>query len=180
MIIKTRRITFYFFLGCFLIITPITILYASGWRVDWQKKTLAQTGAIFLRSQPKKAEIFINHKLVKQTPANIKGLIPDYYQILIKKEGFHLWQKRLKVNPALVTEVQNILLVAQKPELVQLAEGIKDFILSPNGKRLAYLTTGPEGGIWLINLNDKSRTQIVSNKSLGLPADQVYQDWQWT
>lgn len=177
---KTRRILFYFFLICFLIIAPVTILYAAGWRVDWQNKDLVRTGAIYLKSQPKGARIFIDSKLTDKTPANINGLFPKEYQVLIEKEGYYSWQKKIKVYSSLVSEAPHILLIPQELSLNQLFQQVKDFIISPNKKRLAYISQisefsqSPGGGIWVVNLNDNSQTQLALDKDL------EYQDWQWS
>jgi len=108
----------------FILATPTILLYAWGYSFDWQKKKLALTGAFYLESIPKKAEVelqppfkIFGGETKKETPVFIKRLLPKDYQVKISKHGFHPWQKKLKVESKLVTEARNILLIPLQPEI---------------------------------------------------------------
>jgi len=123
---KTRRIILCLIILFFIIITPVIILYSLGYSFDWQEKKLVLTGGLYVKSIPKKATIYINDKPKKETPAFIKRLFPKYYQIKVVKEGFHEWNKKLKIESKLVTEVKNIILIPINPEIKVINEKIPD------------------------------------------------------
>jgi len=64
---KTRKILFFVFFLIFLLGAPLIILYYQGYRFDLEKKSLTQTGGLFLKVTPKQAEIYIDGELVKKT-----------------------------------------------------------------------------------------------------------------
>lgn len=88
----------------FAIVTPILVLYARGFTFDWATHKLIKTGAIVVKTDPNKADVYLNNK--KQsgtTPLNLRFLNPADYDIRIEKVGFQPWSKRLTVKSQLVT-----------------------------------------------------------------------------
>ena len=126
MTIRTRRIILGLAVFFFALAAPTILLYSWGYSFDWQKKKPVLTGGFYFDTLPKKAEIYINDKLTKETPAFIKRLQPGEYQIKIAKDGFHSWQKRLKIDSGLVTEVKNILLIPLNPKIEVIGENLPD------------------------------------------------------
>ncbi|MBL7053318.1 MAG: PEGA domain-containing protein [Candidatus Portnoybacteria bacterium] len=109
---KTRKIILLTVTLFFILLAPIILLYAWGYSFDWQSKKPVLTGGIYLKSIPKKAEVYINNEPQKEaTPTFIERLLPKEYQIRVTKEGFHSWEKTLKVESKIVTEAKNILLI---------------------------------------------------------------------
>jgi hypothetical protein len=113
----TRRIIFCLFLIAFIILVPSIILYALGYGFDFDKKTFVNTGAIYLKSYPSKAEIYIDDKLRGKTNEFIGHLIPKVYEIKIIKEDYHPWQKNLTIKSGLVSKADNIFLVPFNPKI---------------------------------------------------------------
>ena len=116
---KTRRFILYLAFIFFVLVVPPVLFYAWGYSFDWESKKLVLTGGLYLRSIPEDAQIFFNDKPKKETPTFIKHLSPKDYQIRIEKEGFHSWQKKLKIESRLVTEAKNILLI---PDEIKIEE----------------------------------------------------------
>lgn len=88
----------------FLIVTPFIVLYARGFKIDWENRTLVKTGALVVRTEPNGAKIFLNDELHESTtPANIRFMLPGDYNVRIEKEGYQSWTKRLSVRSQLVT-----------------------------------------------------------------------------
>lgn len=88
----------------FLLITPILVLYARGFKVDWTNRSLVKTGALVIETEPENAQIYLNdEKYDAETPTNIRFLMPDDYIVRIEKEGYQSWTKRLSVRSQLVT-----------------------------------------------------------------------------
>lgn len=163
---RFRRIMFYFFTAIFLLTTPIIILYAYGYKYDFERKRFIETGAIYIKSQPKKAAVFINNKLInKQTPVLIKGLLPNKYSIKITLDGFIPWSKELEVNTKLVTNVENILLFPLNPsEFLLNEEKFSDFYISTDKERILYARNNE---IWVQELKKNSAAiQVVEQEPL--------------
>jgi hypothetical protein len=123
---KDRTILFYSFFFLFLVIASISVLYSQGYRFDTKNFKLVKTGGIFIQTEPKQAQIFIDGKLTKKTDffigsALISKLLPREYQIRVEKEGFLAWEKTLEVKEKEVTEAKNIVLFPINPGFENIA-----------------------------------------------------------
>lgn len=177
-------------IACFLIIAPVALLYGWGYRYDFRDKMFIQTGAIYLKSLPRKAEVWLaGVEREKKTPLIIDGLLPNKkYEILVELEGFRSWQKTLEVKPTLVTEAKNILLIPENPKIIPLENKseieVREFLLSPDKEKLAfsfYTDKENSSGIWILNLKEKDKITLIDNKVLNL--EQSYNDFtllQWS
>jgi|GEM_PF-4478522 len=158
--IKILRIVLLFL---FLILAPIFVLYAYGWRMDFEKLRPVKVGGVFLRSLPTDANLTINGKPVKKrshkllTGALIGNLLPGNYTIQIEKYGYQKWRKEVLVAPALVFETTPIILPPlKKPELF-FEESVQDFWI--NGSVLIYHSA--DGNFYLAKIGDlSSRTNL--------------------
>ncbi|HJN62116.1 MAG TPA: hypothetical protein QGH92_00740 [Candidatus Parcubacteria bacterium] len=149
MIKRNRTILFIILFFLFLSAAPLTIFYSQGYRFDFQEKRFVQTGGLYFKVRPLGAEIYLNGKLVKDTSilfgtALVENLLPKTYDVEIKKEGFHSWQKNLEVKEKLVAEAKNIVLIPKEPEFSLLEENIEDFWFSDDGEKLVYKKFGEE------------------------------------
>jgi len=177
-------------IACFLIIAPTALFYGWGYRYDFRDKIFIQTGAIYLKSLPRKAKVWLaGVEREKKTPLIVDGLLPNKkYEILVELEGFRPWQKTLEVKPSLVTEAKNILLVPENPEIIPLENKseieIREILLSPDKEKLAfsfYINKESSSGIWILNLNELDEVILINNKVLNL--EQSYNDFtllQWS
>ncbi len=106
----------------FLILTPIVVLYTSGFRYNAKKQRVEKVGIIFVRSRPSGADIFIDgKKRPETTPARIRNLLPGNYDIKISKTGYTSWEKTLPSESELTTFAENIALFKNiDPEEVSL------------------------------------------------------------
>lgn len=135
----TRTFLFLLFVLLFIVITPAILAYSQGYRIDWKKKMLVQTGALFLAPRPAPAELSLDGKFKKISNTVFQNvfvgnLIPKSYLVQVSKPNYHTWQKKLSVSSKLVSEARNILLVPKnlQPEVV--ASRVRDFQASPSGK----------------------------------------------
>lgn len=95
----------------FLVAASYAVLYATGYKIDWETWALKKTGFILIESYPKGAQIKLNNKdTEKTTPETIKRLLPDTYAVTLAKANYRTWQGDIVVNSGLVTEKRNILL----------------------------------------------------------------------
>lgn len=116
MIKRTRTIVFIVCVVLFALIAPSVILYSQGYRFDFETKRIVQTGAFYFRVLPENARIYLNEKPKGGTSfftnsILIENLLPKMYGVVIKKDGYHLWKKELKIYEKQVTEAKNIILI---------------------------------------------------------------------
>jgi len=108
------------------------VLYAQGWRLDIKSFAAKKVGAIYVRSLPKEANIYINGKPVKnesgifQAGTLINDLFPKTYKLKLSLPNYFDWQRTIAVQPSLVSEVKYAVLVPMEPAAV-FAEPIKNF-----------------------------------------------------
>lgn len=168
---RTRTILFFSLFFAFVFLTPAVVLYSQGYRFDFEKRKITQTGAIFLKIEPKPAAIYINDKLVEKTDfffgsALLENLLPGEYKIKIKKDGYYLWEKNLEVKEKQVTEAKSIILAPNKIDYTTSTKNIESFwpspatssdIISPDKKKSA---TFSDSEIWIFYLKDESEMPI--------------------
>ncbi|XOB41628.1 MAG: hypothetical protein ACKKMS_02820 [Candidatus Nealsonbacteria bacterium] len=154
---KTRTILFFICLFLFLLIAPAVVFYSQGYRFDFEKKKVTQTGAFYFKVLPKSTQIYFGGKLKKKTDflfgsTLIENLLPKTYNIQIKKEGYLAWEKTLEIKEKQVTEAKNIVLIPESLGFSVLSKEVKDFFFSPDEKKIILEEIRENG--WQINLYD--------------------------
>ncbi len=176
----TRRVRRFLFRSAtllFILAVPLVLLYAWGYNFDWQKKKPVLTGGLYLKSTPKKAEVYLNNKFKKQTPAFIRRLLPRDYQVKITREGFHPWQKKLKVESKLVTEARNILLIPLDLDIETVQEqlatdfSLKEFLPEEEPDDVFYIREPS----YILYRTDQANSFQEQISLAPLPADQAYE-----
>jgi len=150
-----RRILYLSFIGFFLIITPIVIMYATGYRYNFTKGQIQKIGILYIDSQPKKADIFINDKYKAKTPKRFGALLPDIYKVKVQKEGYYTWEKELEVISYLTTFAKDIVLF-KKSLPINIIEGeINIFASSFDQEKIIYsIVKENSEELRLLNLNN--------------------------
>lgn len=143
---KTRRTLFITAVVAFMVIGFVLIIYARGYRWDFQKNKLLLAGAIYIEPvYPTDTQIYINNKTTdKLSAALIKDLLPlRQYHIKVAKESYQDWTKDLEVTPGLVAEAKNIVLFPKEltTSVIWPKAGLSDFTVSPNKEIIAAKTT---------------------------------------
>ncbi len=161
----------------FIVVAPSVLFYAWGYSFDWQKKKPVLTGGLYIKSIPKKAEIYLDNELREETPAFVKRVLPGNYQVKVTKDGFHPWQKKLRVESKLVTEAKNILLIPLKPKIETVQDKLsEDFSLTkffPKGKSDDVFYVRKPGYILYRTDSTNSFQEQISLTSL--PSGQEYE-----
>ena len=168
MTLRFRRITYIIFIIIFLVVTPAIILYAAGYRYNFQKHKLQKTGILILKSRPEGAQIYLNGDLQESnTPAHLANLVPEDYLIKIEKEGLYPWQKTLPVRSRTTTFAENITLF-KKNLPTEIADGnITLSVLSPDNEKIVYLLENEKSEeVWLLNLKGYEK-KLLYGTSLG-------------
>jgi len=143
----------------FLTVAPIVVMQAYGYCFDWSSWSnisIKKTGDIYLKTNVKKAIIYLNNKILKeQTPRLIHKLKPNIYKVKIIKPGFHPWQKNIKVQSGLVNK-NYILLLPQNPKIKPMGKAMhieNNFI----DKKLIV-----KNNEIFINVNDKDKLKLIT------------------
>jgi len=120
-------------------------LYAKGYRFDKKSFRFRPSGLLVLKSDPVGASVYINGELITATDNTI-SLSPGAYDVSIKKEGYHAWEKRLIVEKEIVTEAgASLFKVAPSLSAITFSSVVNP-VLAPDGSKIAYLVL-PENGI---------------------------------
>lgn len=153
-----RRRTFIFLAIFFVILgsTYFVIKLAKGYKPDFSRKTFLPTGLLVATSIPDGGQIFVDGKLKSATNTTI-SLSPDTYEVEIKKDGFNLWKKTLKIEKELVVKTEAYLF-PQVPDLKALTfTGAANPTLSPDETKVVYSVSKAEigkNGLWVQELSE--------------------------
>jgi len=170
-----RKAVYITFVIIFFITAPIIVLYTSGYRYNLSKGRIQKTGILIISSIPKKADIYLNSKKVenKSTPAEIKNVLPGDYEIILSKDGYHNWQKKLPVYENFTTfaEKVNLWKIASSTQLSNSV--ISHWQASSDGNKIAF---GDSSGlIGVFDLNDNTFNNLES-----LPNDSKLKNISWS
>jgi len=183
MSLTTRRILYIFFTIAFLIIAPMMIFYAAGYKFNLSGVKFQKTGAFIIDSKPKGAKIFINDKLQQtffkklfsyegsliKTPAKIKNLLPGEYNLRLEYEGYWPWQKKLTIYPGTSTYAEDIYLFKKNLPVLLLQGKINNVQLSPDNNKLMILTDEQ-----IIIMESNNEKQITLPNIHHYPTDTTY------
>lgn len=132
----------------FVIFGTSMVLYSQGWRLDTASMKLTQVGAIYVRSYPKNADIFIdgksytNESWLLQDGTLISNLFPKDYTVRLRLAGYKEWTEKFSVEPLKVAEVKYAILVpAVANASSTLAALSSDFVPATRG----YISITPQG-----------------------------------
>lgn len=141
--LKTRRFIFYGFFLFFFLLSIGLIFYSQGWRFDFENFALQKTGAAYIETIPKSVIIKLNDEIIPDQSGLIKNgtlipnLLPKNYKIEIQKDGYLTYRKNISVEPSIVSELINVILIPQKFEKNAVIEKLKGSeIIDLNAKRI--------------------------------------------
>ena len=111
-----------FFLSAATIVlgTIILALITSGFTINTKTGQVIQNGLLFIDSTPTAANIYINHKYVKNTNARLE-LRAGSYNISLYEPGYDTWTTDVDLLGGNVDEVSYPLLVPTKPLVSNIA-----------------------------------------------------------
>lgn len=159
--IWSRRVYFIIIIVVFLVIAPLLLLYATGFRYDFQKNKIVQVGIISLETKPRSASIYLNDELLKKkTPTVINNLLPGRYSLEIIKNGYHPWRKTINVQSGLAVVYPDIKLFKKVTNTTEIDQNVILASVSDDSKRLAYIS---QDNLKVININD---LKSVFNKKI--------------
>jgi len=160
--INTRKI-FFWLLALFFIFTALLVIfYTLGYRFNFKRGIFVYTGAVTVKSIPKKVSIFIDDEPISNKRTNylnnsyhVNGIKPQSHLIEARADGYTTWFKKAAVHSGVSTEFWNVLLTKENysPEKYS-AYGIEKFFISPKGKKIAYTQNEKDSGEFLVKMLD--------------------------
>lgn len=126
---KKRLIYFIGLTITFILVLPVVILYATGYRlgnISWFD--VRRTGGIFIRAEVSGVEVQVDGVIEKKTSFFqrnflIQDLEPGTHTLSLRVDGYHEWVKKVDVFVEKVTEI-NPYLVPKKTTLKPLSQYI--------------------------------------------------------
>lgn len=151
------RLTIMLFLvSSFFVISPILIAYSSGYRYDFVKNKIRQTGVLNVDILPKEAKVFLNGaELAQKIPFNL-SLYPDTYLLTIKQDGYKTWEKNISINSKQTTYINFINLLKDDLPINTNISDVQDIIGSNNSDSILLLTPAPNYRYNILSLDLKN------------------------
>ncbi len=86
-------VTIFIFAG-----TLLTFYYAKGYRINIYNKAITKTGVLTVRTSPFLTDVYVGDKSIGlSTTSKGRTLDVGSYDIKVKKDGFHTWQKNVNI-----------------------------------------------------------------------------------
>lgn len=139
MLLPYRRILLIASFVAFIILVPIVVFYAIGYRQGLTTERNAPVGVLLIETVPRRVDIEVNGTRIGRTPKAVPGLLPGLVNVRLTKEGYIDWEKEIAIKPRRVTELRNVRLFPAKPRPTALAANVSSFTVSPNRERIASL-----------------------------------------
>ncbi|MDP3772235.1 MAG: PEGA domain-containing protein [bacterium] len=111
-----RRLILYGLIVVFLIVGPFLIAYSLGYTLNLKEGAVERTGGIFISATIPNVAVFLDGTLVKET-SFLAGAVfltkipPGIHLVRVEKKGYLPWSKTVTVQPQVVTEFRNVLLI---------------------------------------------------------------------
>lgn len=147
----------------FIILSIWVILFATGYKIDWDTNTLKKTGFILIETYPREANVKVAGQTQRSTPVTIRRLLPGDYLVEISKNKYRPWQANISVEPGLVTENRNVLLTFTNLSAQILKPNqIDNIAISPDNNKIVVIANRE---ISLYNIKNKTEV-LISDPSL--------------
>jgi hypothetical protein len=166
-----KKVIFYIATVTFLTIaTVIVVMYGKGYNFNFGggKIGLSGTGLLAATSQPTGAGIYVNDHLTSATN-NTVSLAPGEYDIKISKSGYSSWNKKIKIEKEVVSNVY-ALLIPIAPKLDNITQaGVSNPVLDPTRTKIAYTVSSfsdpRKNGIYILDMTLRPILTLQSSSS---------------
>lgn len=146
-----------------VLVTVILVAYGSGYSYDFKSNRFTLNGLAILMSNPSGADVYVDGRNIHRRTPLRATFEAGQYLFEVKKDGYTSWSKRLGVIATEVVRLPYIFLFPKNlmPEVVD-KRVVTQLIASRDHRHFAYLTGGPEPGVWLIDAGAKAGTRIFT------------------
>lgn len=134
-----RRILLLAACGVFIVISPLVVLYAIGYRLAGTAEPVS-VGVVLIETVPRRAQVWLNETLIGTTPRALSNLPPGEIDVRIERAGYQSWAKRLVVRSGQATELRDVRLFPAEAHTTELLADVTMFSLAPNRQLIAAVT----------------------------------------
>jgi len=111
---RFRRLVFSAFVVLYLLLCPLTILYALGYVLQPGEQRFVKTGLISLSTAPSGASVYVgNRRYARQTPTTIRALLPGEYTVRLSRKPYQPWVRTVRVESEKASVFEHVLLIPQ-------------------------------------------------------------------
>ncbi len=118
MTLRERRKLLIALFAAFIIFGGGIAFYAQGWRIAPGNFAIQKVGAVYVRSFPGDAAVYLDGKRVQNRGpwffgegTLINNLFPGSYKLALTAPEYLDWRQTLSVSPSLVTETEFAVLI---------------------------------------------------------------------
>jgi len=186
-----RRLYMLSFVVTFLLTAPVLVFLAKGYSFDRIGGVFVHNGAITIKSNPKKVDLYLDGEKVSNKMLNI---INNYYvvngvrfgkhTIKCKKDGYTSWKKTIDVHSGISTEFWNILLFQTNNEGLKshVPQDVKRFYLSPrqDDELVLYKEKEDEKIISIFTTNDNQENIVYSTTGYAKLFPDATENVEWS
>lgn len=162
----------------FFLIAGLSLVYSFGYRLG--ESGIVRTGGLFISSAPSlDVDVFVNDEHIKKTSllsrsTFLQSLRPGEYTVRIERENFRTWEKTVRVESELVSEIR-ALLVNDSPRATVLSDG--DFVSIAKWNEETLLIKSRDGKARYFDVGDNvfisQITVEASSTPITLPEDRA-------
>ncbi|OGH80318.1 MAG: hypothetical protein A3I29_04755 [Candidatus Magasanikbacteria bacterium RIFCSPLOWO2_02_FULL_44_11] len=130
-----RRLILVTFIVAFFLITPLMLLYTTGYRYDWKAGIIRETGGLSIDATPVDADVYLNDlPLDSSLPIRLKNITPKKYHIKISARGYFDWEKEIIVERKQTTYIKDIQLLKKTQAMLYEIRSGKTILLGSTAK----------------------------------------------
>ena len=186
---KKFDLYFYACVAMFFILLAVILYYSFGYKYDINGGKTVQVGAIIVKTEPSKSDIYINGELFKNNLlgdlfsdyAKIENLNPETHNIKIEKNDYFSWEKNMAIQGGYITELKNVVLLKNNYKKEVLLNGIttsaeKNNIWASNNKNEIAYQKIDEGKLdfFIFDIKDNKQKIAINSDILSLEKCQSY------
>lgn len=142
---RLRVVLFYILVVVYLIVCPLTVLYALGYLYQpGPEQGIVKGGLIYVSTAPPGASVYIgNRRYTKKTPTIVRNLLPGEYPVRLTLRGHQPWSQLLPVETGKATVLEHVLMLPQELRQATVwAETFEDLVPLAGGQAI-LLSRGP-------------------------------------
>ncbi len=96
----------------FFIIAPSVILYTAGYRYDFVKKQIKQTGVLSVDVEPRNSLVSLNGiQIERDIPIKLTNRAPGTYSLKIERPGYKTWERDITIESNNTTYIKGVTLI---------------------------------------------------------------------
>lgn len=113
----------------FVAVSGYAVMYATGYRLDFQDWTLRKTGVLAITSKPSGATVYLNDKKYsRRTPLTLRNMLPGAYEATLELADYRPFTKTIEIKSGQATEEHNLDLVLSTVAEKTLAEDVGEVV----------------------------------------------------